>query len=107
MGGSHRTRTPAVSSAGLRLLARHDLGGHGDGMQVVRSGDALYAGHTGTTGMGTSVLDVTDPARPVLVSQGPGAGATAEGAYGPGPVGRAPTWLRGRVKTALLGCNRL
>jgi hypothetical protein len=64
-------RPPAVSSAGLRLLAHHDLGGHGDGMQVVRSGNALYVGHTGTTGMGTSVLDVTDPARPVLVSQWP------------------------------------
>jgi len=40
-------------------------------MQVVRSGDALYVGHTGTTGAGTSVLDVTDPARPVLVGQWP------------------------------------
>ena len=64
-------RPPAASSAGLCLLAHHDLGGHGDGMQVVRSGNALYVGHTGTTGMGTSVLDVTDPARPVLVSQWP------------------------------------
>jgi hypothetical protein len=64
-------RTPAASSAGLTLLARHDLGGHGDGMQVVRSGDALYVGHTGTTGMGTSVLDVTDPECPVLISQWP------------------------------------
>lgn len=63
-------RTPAASSVGLTLLARHDLGGYGDGMQVVRSGDALYVGHTGTTGMGTSVLDVSDPAHPVLVSHG-------------------------------------
>jgi hypothetical protein len=64
-------RPPAASSAGLTMLAHHDLGGHGDGMQVVRSGNALYVGHTGTTGMGTSVLDVTDPAHPVLVSQWP------------------------------------
>ncbi|HEY6479461.1 MAG TPA: hypothetical protein VIZ00_05495 [Streptosporangiaceae bacterium] len=64
-------RPAAASSAGLRLLAHHDLGGHGDGMQVVRRGNALYVGHTGTTGMGTSVLDVTDPARPVLVRQWP------------------------------------
>ncbi len=62
---------PAPSATGLRLLARHDLGGHGDGMQVMRSGDALYVGHTGTTGMGTSVLDVADPERPVLVTQWP------------------------------------
>ena len=61
---------PAVASAtGLRLLAHHDLGGHGDGMQVLREGDALYVGHTGTSGMGTSILDVSDPARPVLVTQ--------------------------------------
>ena len=62
---------PAPGATGLRLLARHDLGGHGDGMQVMRSGDALYVGHTGTTGMGTSVLDVADPERPVLVTQWP------------------------------------
>ena len=64
-------RSPAVSSAGLTLLAHHDLGGYGDGMQVVRSGDVLYVGHTGTSGMGTSVLDVSDPERPALVTQWP------------------------------------
>jgi hypothetical protein len=58
-----------ASARGLRLLAHHDLGGHGDGMQVIRQDDALYVGHTGTTGMGTTILDVADPARPVLVSQ--------------------------------------
>jgi hypothetical protein len=62
---------PAASAAGLRLIGRHDLGGYGDGMQVIRRGDALYVGHTGTTGMGTSVLDVADPAHPVLVTQWP------------------------------------
>jgi hypothetical protein len=60
-----------ASSSGLRLLGHHDLGGHGDGMQVIRHGDALYVGHTGTTGMGTSILDVADPARPALVTQWP------------------------------------
>jgi hypothetical protein len=62
---------PVASAAGLRLLSHHDLGGYGDGMQVIRHGDALYVGHTGTTGMGTSILDVADPARPVLVTQWP------------------------------------
>jgi len=66
-----RDTAPAASAAGLRLIGHHDLGGYGDGMQVIRRGDALYVGHTGTTGMGTSVLDVADPARPVLVSQWP------------------------------------
>jgi hypothetical protein len=59
------------TAAGLRLLARHDLGGYGDGMQVLRDGDTLYVGHAGSTGMGTSILDVTDPAQPVLVTQWP------------------------------------
>jgi hypothetical protein len=62
---------PQASAAGLRLLARHDLGGRGDGMQVIRRGNALYVGHTGTTGAGTSILDVTDVAHPVLAAQWP------------------------------------
>ena len=60
-----------ASAAGLRLIGHSDLGGHGDGMQVIRHGDAVYVGHTGTTGAGTSVLDAADPARPVLVTQWP------------------------------------
>jgi len=60
-----------ASAARLRLIAHCDLGGHGDGMQVQRHGNAVYVGHTGTTGAGTSVLDVTDPSRPVLVTQWP------------------------------------
>ncbi len=73
------TRPPArgtASSAGLRLLAQHGLGGHGDGMQVIRAGDVLYVGHLGTSGMGTSILDVADPARPVLVTQWPAPAGT-------------------------------
>ena len=39
---------PAVASAtGLHLLAHHDLGGYGDGMQVLREGNALYVGPRG------------------------------------------------------------
>lgn len=60
-----------ASARNLRLVAHHDLGGYGDGMQVLREGDALYVGHTGTTGMGTSILDVGDPAQPALVTQWP------------------------------------
>jgi hypothetical protein len=60
-----------ASAAGLRLIAHSGLGGHGDGMQVIRHGDAVYVGHTGTTRAGTSVLDATDPSRPVLVTQWP------------------------------------
>ena len=39
----------SASAAGLRLIGHHDLGGHGDGMQVIRHGGAVYVGHTGTT----------------------------------------------------------
>ncbi|MHB8468204.1 MAG: LVIVD repeat-containing protein [Gaiellaceae bacterium] len=64
--------TPGVESAcGLRLVAHSDLGGCGDGMQVLRHGDALYVGHFGSSGMGTTVLDVRDPARPRVVEQWP------------------------------------
>ncbi len=54
---------------GLRVIGRSDLGGYGDGMQVMRSGDALYVGHFGPSGMGTSILDVSDASTPRLVRQ--------------------------------------
>ena len=73
MGGSTASAASTASATGLRLLGHHDLGGYGDGMQVVRGGDSLYVGHTGTTGMGTSILNVADPADPVLVTQWPAA----------------------------------
>jgi hypothetical protein len=58
-----------ASADGLRLLSQHDLAGRGDGMQVLREGDVLYVAHNGTTGAGTSILDVSVPARPRLVRQ--------------------------------------
>lgn len=58
-----------TEARGLQLVAHSDLGGCGDGMQVVGRADALYVGHLGTSGMGTSVVDVSDPRRPVLVRQ--------------------------------------
>jgi hypothetical protein len=64
--------TPRAESAhGLRLVGHSDLGGCGDGMQVLRHGDALYVGHFGISGMGTSILDVADPTQPRLVDQWP------------------------------------
>lgn len=58
-----------ASAKGLRVLGHHDLAGRGDGMQVMREGAALYVGHNGTSGAGTSILDVSAPDRPVLVDQ--------------------------------------
>lgn len=53
----------------LTTIGHSDLGGRGDGMQVLRDGDALYVGHFGPSGAGTSVLDVSDPTDPRLVTQ--------------------------------------
>jgi len=55
----------------LRVIGHHDLGGYGDGMQVLREGDALYVGHFGPNGMGTSILDASDPTALRLVEQWP------------------------------------
>jgi hypothetical protein len=61
----------SVSANGLRLIGHHDLDGCGDAMQVLRHEHALYVGHHGVSGMGTSILDVSDPGRPRLVAQWP------------------------------------
>ncbi len=47
--------------SGFRQLGQSDLGGYGDGMQVMRSGDALYVAHFGPSGMVTSILYVSAP----------------------------------------------
>lgn len=54
---------------GFVTVGHSDLGGFGDGMQIARNGDALYVGHSGTTGMGTSILDVSDLSAPTVVRQ--------------------------------------
>jgi hypothetical protein len=54
------SHTRSGDSRGLHTVAHNDLGGYGDGMQVLREGDAVYVGHFGPSGMGTSVLDASD-----------------------------------------------
>ncbi|MFW6033670.1 MAG: LVIVD repeat-containing protein [bacterium] len=56
-----------LEADGLTMIGHSDLGGFGDGMQVIRRGDALYVGHFGTSGAGTSILDASDPSDPRLV----------------------------------------
>lgn len=56
---------------GLREVAHSDLGGHGDGMQIMRNRDALYVGHLGNFGVATSILDVSDVSAPRLARQLP------------------------------------
>ena len=62
---------PDAEARGLRTVGHDPLGGFGDGMQVQREGDALYVGHFGPSGMGTSILDASDPTRLRLVRQIP------------------------------------
>ena len=54
-----------------RLIAHHDLGGHGDGMQVLKVGPYLYVSHLGRSPMALSILNVSDPENPRLVRQLP------------------------------------
>ena len=63
------TAATHASASGLRTIAHHDLDGMGDGMQVQREGDALYVGHFGPSGAGTSILDASDPTDLRLVTQ--------------------------------------
>jgi hypothetical protein len=53
----------------IRQLGQTDLGGHGDCMSVNVVGDIAYVGHMGGDRVGTSVVDVSDPAAPKLVTQ--------------------------------------
>src|SRR5258707_2500881 len=71
VSGDHTVNSVTASATGLDFVAHDALGGAGDGMQVIRQADAVYGGHAGTSGMGTSILDATDPLRPELVTQWP------------------------------------
>ncbi|MEN3341460.1 MAG: hypothetical protein V7644_864 [Actinomycetota bacterium] len=62
--------------SGFRVASHSDLAGCGDGMQVLREGDALYVGHYGKSGMGTTVLDVSDAEQPRIVAQWPAPAGT-------------------------------
>ena len=55
--------------SGFRVLGHSGLAGCGDGMQVLRHEDALYVGHFGPSGMGTTILDVSDASQPRVVQQ--------------------------------------
>jgi hypothetical protein len=58
-----------LEQRGLELVGHTDLGGRGDGMQIMRNGDVLYVGHMGDFGVGTSVVDIADPSRPTVLRQ--------------------------------------
>lgn len=59
----------------MELLAHCDLGGRGDGMQLMTRGRHLFVGHM-QPGHGTSIVDVSDPRRPSLTGRLPDYGQT-------------------------------
>jgi hypothetical protein len=61
----------ATDMAGFRLLSHVDFDGKGDCMQIIENRGHIYVGHMGYTGVGTSVIDVSDPRSPRIVSQIP------------------------------------
>jgi hypothetical protein len=60
-----------AASERMRRLGSTRLGGHGDCMSVNVMGDIGYVGHMGGDRVGTSVVDVSDPAAPGVVTQLP------------------------------------
>jgi hypothetical protein len=62
-------RGSGAAARDIRLLGQTDLGGHGDCMSVNVAGGIAYVGHMGGDRVGTSVVDVSDPARPRVITQ--------------------------------------
>lgn len=64
--------TPSAAgreSKGIRLVGQCDLAGSGDAMHVNLKDGFAFVGHMGDGRVGTSVVDVRDPSRPVVVNQ--------------------------------------
>ena len=53
----------------MRLVGQTDLDGHGDCMHVNLKDGFAFIGHMGESRVGTSVVDVSDPSRPRVVTQ--------------------------------------
>lgn len=58
-------------SYNVRLVAHHDLNGHGDGMQLLKVGRHVYIAHLGTSPMALTIVDAADPEDPRVVRQMP------------------------------------
>ena len=62
--------TSAGDIAGLRLLGHSDLGGPGDGMQIMYSNDHIYVGRP-SPGTPLLIVNVSNPAQPAVVGEVP------------------------------------
>lgn len=63
------TRPDTAEAWNIRQVGHTDLGGHGDCMHVNVQDGFAYVGHMGGDRVGTSIVDVSDPADPRLVTQ--------------------------------------
>lgn len=62
-------RRDEAESRNMRLVGQTDLNGHGDCMHVNLKGHYAFVGHMGESRVGTSIVDVSDPRKPRLVTQ--------------------------------------
>ena len=70
MGSSQTKAIEAESEKwNVRLVAHHDLNGHGDGMQLLKDGRYVYIAHLGTSPMALTIVDAQDPQDPRVVNQ--------------------------------------
>jgi hypothetical protein len=53
----------------MSVIGHIDLEGKGDGMHVEVVDGVAYLGHMGYNDLGTSIIDVSDPTRPALITQ--------------------------------------
>lgn len=65
------TTPRAVESRNMRIVGHDDLAGTGDCMHVNVVGGHAFIGHQGYTSVGTSIVDVSDPSSPRLLTQIP------------------------------------
>src|SRR5439155_21680752 len=66
----HTLPMPSNADAlNMRLVGQTDLNGHGDCMHVNLKDGFAFVGHMGQSRVGTSVVDVSDPRRPRVVTQ--------------------------------------
>jgi hypothetical protein len=63
------TPTTGTDAHRMSVLGHIDLDGKGDGMHINVSNGVAYMGHMGYNDLGTSIIDVSDPGRPRLISQ--------------------------------------
>jgi hypothetical protein len=65
------TTPTTTDSRNMSVIGHIDLDGKGDGMHVEVVDRVAYLGHMGYNELGTSIIDVSDPTRPSLITQIP------------------------------------